>query len=674
MLHVCIRMRSRNGGLMSNLFITLINMSIAAGWLILVVVVLRLLLKKAPRWISCVLWALVGIRLICPFSPESALSLIPSAETLPETSLYAQKPTIHSGVAFLNSTVNPVISESLAPAPGASVNPMQMITYVAAIVWIIGVVGMLLYGTVSVWKIKRGVKVSLPLAHFISRTVESSDVNEEQAKDGFLMRDAVMTGNAVMTDSVAEAAHDVLTKWQEKCRVCDDIASPFILGIIRPMIYLPSDLTPEQMKQVLAHETAHLRRKDHWWKPLGFAILTLHWFNPLVWLAYVLLCRDIELACDEKVVRTMEGEEKRNYSKALLDYSVSRRMISACPLAFGEVGVKTRIRSVLNYKKPAFWIIVIALLACIAVAVCFLTNPLGTNDETPKEEHFGSLTPETIEIGSLPGRDTLVGIDIPVTKSVYRTYRFADSVDFVQPAITLNVHSNMFSFSYSAFSSYWPTGTYEIKGDELILSTSDGQFTYVFDIEEEGYAFNEKKSSVIPKYRYSADGEAESPVPDGALFRYSEDGGEYRTEEGQIYHYTDGFYSGIGGVHGPEYASVRGDFDNDGKEERYSLGYGPTSGLYTVRFTVYEEGERTHFSIFHVPYRSLKFAFRENGELYIACEEWKFIDGEDTFIKEHQFEIGFEEDWVVLEENGVRMEHWGEPGLNSRWLKPGATE
>ena len=628
---------------MSNLFITLINMSIAASWLILAVVVLRLLLKKAPRWISCILWALVGIRLICPFSPESGLSLIPSAETLPETSLYAQKPIIHSGVVFLNSTVNPVISESLAPTPGASVNPMQVITYVAAIVWIIGVVGMLIYGSISVWKIKRAVSASLPLAHFTNKEI---DIQEQEMQ----------------------------TKWKEKCRVCDGIASPFILGIIRPMIYLPSDLTPEQMKQVLAHETAHLRRKDHWWKPLGYAILTLHWFNPLVWLAYVLLCRDIELACDEKVVRTMEGEEKRSYSEALLDCSVSRRMISACPLAFGEVGVKTRIRSVLNYKKPAFWIIVIALLACIAVAVCFLTNPLGTNDETPKEEHFGSLTPKTIETGSLPGRDTLAGIDIPVTKSVYRTYRFADSVDFVQPAISLNVHSNMFSFSYSAFSSYWPTGTYEIKGDELILSTSDGQFTYVFDIEEEGYAFNEKKSSVIPKYRYSADGEAESPVPDGALFRYSEDGGEYRTEEGQIYHYTDGFYSGIGGVHGPEYASVRGDFDNDGKEERYSLGYGPTSGLYTVRFTVYEEGERTHFSIFHVPYRSLKFAFRENGELYIACEEWKFIDGEDTFIKEHQFEIGFEEDWVVLEENGVFMEHWGEPGLNSRWLKPGVGE
>ncbi len=321
-----------------------------------------------------------------------------------------------------------------------------------------------------------------------------------------------------------------------------------------------------------------------------------------------------------------------------------------------------------NVRSAIFWSYIAGLVVCSLTAIVLIWNPFKKDgmmpDDIPKEEHFGLLS----------GRDTLAGIDIPVTQSMYRVYRFADSVDFVQPAITLNVHSNMFSFSYSAFSSYWPTGAYEIKGDELILSTSDGKNTYVFDIEEEGYAFNEKKSSVIPKYRYRADGEAESPVPDGALFRYSQDGGEYRTNTGQVYNYTDGFYSGVGGVHGPEYTTVRGDFDKDRKEETYSLGYGPTSGLYTIRFTVYEEGEGTHFSIFHVPYHSFKFAFRENGEVYISCEEWKFIDGEDTFIKEHQFKIGFEEDRVVLEENGVFMEYWGEQGLNSRWLNPGGME
>ena len=646
---------------MSNLFITLLNMSIAAGWLILVVALLRLLLKKAPRWIHCVLWALVGIRLICPFVPKSVLSLIPSAETLPTTSLKTGIPTIQSGIAILNSTVNPVISESFAPTPEASVNPVQVVASVAAIVWIIGVAGMLLYGAVSVWKIKRAVKVSLPLAHLMNKA-------DDRLADNGLQ---------------AEPEQKTSEKWREKCRVCGGIASPFILGIFRPMIYLPEDLTPEQMEQVLAHETAHLKRKDHWWKPLGFAILTLHWFNPLVWLAYILLCRDIELACDEKVVRTMGTEEKRCYSKTLLDCSVSRRMISACPLAFGEVGVKTRIRSVLNYKKPMFWVVVVSLIVCVVVAVCFLTNPAtekpptrgdGPNlsqTENPPDRGNG---PELIQTGENEffGTSEFVGIQLPVTASTYRVYRFDDSVDFVAPSIMLYVHSNMFSFSYSAFSSYWPVGTYEIKNDELILSTSDGMNTYVFDIEEEGYAFNEKKSSAIPKYRYSAGGEAETPVPDGALFRYAQDGGEYITDSGQSYHYTDGF--GVGGIYAMEYASVRGDFDKDGKEERYTLGFGPTSGLYTVRFTAYEEGERTHFSIFHVPYQSLKFAFRENGELYVSCEEWKFIDGEDTFVQEHQFEIGFEEDYVVLEENGVRMEYWGESGLNSRWLTPGATE
>ena len=124
----------------------------------------------------------------------------------------------------------------------------------------------------------------------------------------------------------------------------------------------------------------------------------------------------------------------------------------------------------------------------------------------------------------------------------------------------------------------------------------------------------------------------------------------------------------------PEMGSASGDFDGDGKTERYSLTFGPTSGVFTVRFSVYEEGQRTHFSIFYVPYCSFELATRENGEPYISCEEWKFIDGEDTFIQEHRFEIGFEEDRVVLEENGEYMGYWGEQGLNSRWLKPGATE
>ena len=151
--------------------------------------------------------------------------------------------------------------------------------------------------------------------------------------------------------------------------------SPFVLGLIKPKIYLPFNMNEKDMEHVVAHEMAHIRRKDHLWKPLGFILLTLHWFNPLMWLGYVLLCRDIELACDEKVIKELDHDARADYSQALLTCSVNRRMIAACPLAFGEVGVKDRVKSVLNYKKPAFWIIIAAIVACVAVAVCFLTNP-----------------------------------------------------------------------------------------------------------------------------------------------------------------------------------------------------------------------------------------------------------------------------------------------------------
>jgi len=624
---------------MSNLFISLLNMSIAAGWLILVVVVIRLLLKEAPRWISCVLWALVGIRLVCPFSPESILSLIPSAETLPATSLYTDNPMIHSGIAILNSTVNPVISESLAPVPGASVNPVQVIASVAAVVWVVGVVGMLIYGMISVWKIKRVVRVSLPLANFINRIVDSAEGTE----------------------------NNILTKWQKKCRICDNIASPFILGIFRPMIYLPGRLTTEQMQQVLAHETAHLKRKDHWWKPLGFAILTLHWFNPLVWLAYVLLCRDIEMACDEKVVRTMETEEKRSYSKTLLECSVSRRMISACPLAFGEVGVKTRIRSVLNYKKPAFWVVVAALLICVVVAVCFLTNPVKDGGKN------------SIQNGNSQSEDgeRLLGVNRTREVASQRVYCFTESVDFMAPTIILSINSNRFQFTYSAFSSYIAYGSYRVEGEkdgkhQLILETSDGKNHYVFDALDGGYVFDEAASSKIPQYSYSSGAKPESPVPDGAFFRGQSYMGEFVTAKGETYYYEDGTFSPL---LGPVYSGVRGDFDRDGVEERYYLGpAGTKEDPFTVCFHVYEDGERTHFNVFRPPYDNLRFDFRENGEIYLVCEGWKYTtdDGkwlhEPEFIEELHYEISTDGKDVVLEADGKPMEYWGEQGLESEWL------
>ncbi len=310
---------------METVFLKVFNMSLTASWLIGALILLRLLLKKMPKWVCCGLWVLVAIRLICPILLESTLSLIPSAETVSTEILFTREPEIHSGIPAVNGMVNPVISETFAPDPAASVNPMQVFTMLAAHIWMLGMLVMLVYALISYWRVRRRVRASLHI------------------------RDTI---------------------W-----ICDEIRTPFLLGIVKPRIYLPSGMEPQQQDYVIAHEQAHLLRRDHWWKPLGYLLLILHWFNPVVWLAYILLCRDIELACDEKVIKDYGLDDRKAYSQALLSCSISRRRIAACPLAFGEVGVKERVRSVLNYKKPAFWVVVAAVLVSVVLAVCFLTNP-----------------------------------------------------------------------------------------------------------------------------------------------------------------------------------------------------------------------------------------------------------------------------------------------------------
>ena len=316
---------------MSVIFLKLLNLSISASWLVLVVLVLRLVLKRAPKWVDVLLWGMVALRLMLPFSIESALSLIPSAETLsPEVVQFDPAPTITSGVELIDNAVNPSLSESFAAAPLASVNPLYVWTYLAGWVWLIGLAAMLLYALVSYLRLRRRVSASIPL--------------------------------------------------RENIYVCDEVPSPFILGILRPRIYLPSALDEAQRGSVLSHERAHLARRDHWWKPLGFALLAVYWFNPLLWLAYTLLCRDIELACDERVLRGMDAGQVKDYSSALLACSVPRRMLAACPLAFGEVGVGARVKNALRYKKPAFWVVAASVAVCVVVAVCFLTNPRTDTD------------------------------------------------------------------------------------------------------------------------------------------------------------------------------------------------------------------------------------------------------------------------------------------------------
>ena len=316
---------------MAAVFLKLLNLSISASWLVLAVLVLRLVSKCSPKWMNVLLWGMVALRLMLPFSIESALSLIPSAETLsPEVVRFDPAPTIMSGVEFIDNAVNPSLSESFAAAPLASVNPLYVWTYLAGWVWLIGLGAMLLYALVSYLRLRRRVSVSLRV--------------------------------------------------RENIYLCDAISSPFILGVVKPRIYLPSGLDEVQRQNVLSHERAHLARRDHWWKPLGFALLAVYWFNPVLWLAYALLCRDIELACDERVIRTMDESAVKTYSTVLLACSMPRKAVITCPLAFGEVGVKERVRNALRYKKPAFWVVAASVAVCVVVAVCFLTNPPTDTD------------------------------------------------------------------------------------------------------------------------------------------------------------------------------------------------------------------------------------------------------------------------------------------------------
>ncbi|MCM1120231.1 MAG: M56 family metallopeptidase [bacterium] len=314
---------------MDGLFWKLVNMSVAASWGIMAVIVLRWLLHRAPGWMKCALWAMVAVRLVCPFSLESAFSLIPSSEIISsETVRYAEQPAVNTGIPAINDALNPVLDSSLAPAPGDSVTPLQVWFFVGGLVWAAGLAVFLGYALLSYLRLRRKV------------------------------------GEAVLS--------------ADQVYVCDAVRSPFILGVVRPRIYLPSDIDRAQMEYVLAHERAHLKRGDHWWKPLGYLLLAVYWFNPLVWVAYILFCRDIELACDEKVISRLNLDERKAYSNALVDRSTGRRMVMACPVAFGEVGVKERVKAVLHYRKPTFWLIVAAVLAMGIVAVCFLTDPKGS--------------------------------------------------------------------------------------------------------------------------------------------------------------------------------------------------------------------------------------------------------------------------------------------------------
>ena len=310
---------------MDDVFLKLVNLSISASWLILAVLVLRVVLKKAPKWVMPLLWGVVALRLVCLFSIESALSLIPSAETIPSEIVTETREPVLYEQATLDIVTNPTLPSAAEVPVGVSRQQAQVDFNIYSVLWLAGMAALLVHALVSAGKLKKKLATAI-----------------------------------LLRDNVYES---------------EFVDSPFVFGVVKPNIYLPMHMDEGTAAYVIAHERAHLARRDHWWKVLGYLVLALHWFNPLVWVAYILFCRDIELACDEKVVKGLDGAARADYSQALLSCAAPKRAVAACPLAFGEGNIKTRVKSALHYKKPAFWVAAAAVLAVVIMAVCFLTNP-----------------------------------------------------------------------------------------------------------------------------------------------------------------------------------------------------------------------------------------------------------------------------------------------------------
>ena len=471
--------------MLSKTFLHLINVSIMASWLVLAIMLFRLVFKKAPKYITCALWALVAIRLIFPISIESPVSLIPSEETIPLEIEYSQAPALDTGIDSLNIVVNPIIQDNFTPSDElTSINPIQLPIYIGAYLWQIGIVVMMLYALISYIRIRLKVRERV--------------------------------------------------KTEKHIYICDRIPSPFILGIIRPNIYLPSHINEEDSAFVIAHEKAHIQRLDHIWKPLGYVLLTIYWFNPLLWLGYILLCRDIEYACDEKVVKTMSLDAKKEYSTTLLNLSVHNRYVTACPLAFGESGVKGRIISVLNYKKPTFWVILVALILCVIMTVCFLTNPVTKSFETNTSSPFVTYHKGKLYFNCIDG---IYSCDENFENAEYLTegycdYSFVDNYvlyyigeSFAHTtsieAINLKTltHKELYSSKDTRIYYLAPVGENFVfaDGDNLITMNSKGEIlskvvldnSYVAYSNDDFLLYTTNKNTEIGKFNFET-GESES--------------------------------------------------------------------------------------------------------------------------------------------------------------------
>ncbi|MBR4779752.1 MAG: hypothetical protein IK014_00165 [Lachnospiraceae bacterium] len=565
---------------MGTIFIKVLNMSIIAGWLVLAIVLLHAFFRKIPKWIMCALWALVAVRLLFPLPFESRFSLVPSVETVPQDIIYSEEPAIHTGIPAANAVINPVLSDMFAPANdgaisntpetdmeltpetdvkltpeaavdmGVTYSPIKYWTDIMGIVWVAGIGAMLMFALFSYLKMRRKTAASI-LYDYIGA-------------DGKSTCNALSTYAGTENNTVESSSKKSGTPVYE----CDDIDSPFILGLIAPKIYVPSGMDAETLKSVCSHESAHLRRRDYIWKPLGFMLLSVYWFNPLMWVAYILLSGDIEAACDEKVIENMDRSERAAYSQALLNCGKHERRFSVCPLSFGETGVKGRVKSILNYKKPAFWIMIVALAACVIVGICFLTNPKAKGDSEgndmsgiealirdydndknsileldrtelqklygePTSELNGLLGGEVYQTESGEGlmvyydneSQKVSNIDRYTTVSIVKAPSYEEDKEIggkiyvctdttvvkEQRAFNNFFHLSLYSdgtisYTQPIYSSYLPMGKWYIEGNTLVIK--EDMFTNYFDIVDGNLVYREDGSSGFMFY----------DIPDGTVF------------------------------------------------------------------------------------------------------------------------------------------------------------
>ena len=664
---------------MSELFLKIVNMSISASWVVVAVLALRFCLKKAPKWVNVLLWGIVAARMVFPFSIESVLSLIPSAETISPTIMMEQSPSVQTGVPALNHVINPVISGSFTPAPGASANPLQIWIPVLAGIWLFGIVALFLYSAVSYCRLRRKVCEAV-----------------------------------ILRDNIYQS---------------ENVCSPFVLGIIRPKIYLPYHMDSREVGHVIAHEQTHIRRKDHWWKPLGFLLLTIHWFNPLMWLSYVLLCRDIELACDEKVIGKMGNAQRADYTQALVACSVDRRLIAACPLAFGEIGVKERVKSVMNYKKPAFWIVLASVIVCAVIAVCFLTNPIGfqfdvSTNTIVSANHFDMRNaddPVAIEmtpaqIGELNSRlagvknckrsDKYAGLTPGYQISAQMQdgsyirisgYSLSDNtmVDIEQSGKRYAVSDREFQEYLSRIcaggdvSAAFDLQPLRVQYPEYFdLDASAGLDVYVWQMAPDSYYFgllphaasprdstaqellalrgasSEQMRYILAAYALDPDdihvipwqNPISSYIPE--CWIVTENGESLEEKQAQYIQTVSAMLFGEGNtlLHDdyPIYDSIVFDVDGDGIDEVCVLGFGRTSGLFTFTFRAAEIGADT-----------LKYDT-------LFCTEWydlSFIHGDDGVVRvqgidqkeppqTHLFDIAVVDGSIQLTEDGQSISRY----------------